>query len=160
MAIDSARELPGINRQIIDFIETHGNKIAPTYDTAVCTEFVIQIIDHFKSLTKEERKLIRIITDEDLSTLIQTNSPVIKGVQTSLLHAKKGTIIENTDEVRPGDFVQFWNIYNASAYGHCGVVLSLEPNEKITVYSSHPLTNGYGKQTFMWPDKLFFVRLN
>src|SRR5688572_2627024 len=60
MAIDSVRVLPGINRQIINFIETQGNKIAPTYDTAVCTEFVIQVIDHFTSLTKEERKLIRI----------------------------------------------------------------------------------------------------
>lgn len=159
IGIDSSLELPGINRQIIEYIETHGGEIAPTYDTAVCTEFIIQVINHFKILTKEEKKLIRIITNEDLPTLIEANSSVVKGVQTAL-HGKKGAMIENTNEVMPGDFVQFWNIYNNAAYGHCGVVLSVEPNKKITVYSSHPLTNGYGKQTFLWPDKVFFVRLH
>lgn len=159
VVVDSSLKLPGINRQILNFIEARGASISPTYDKAVCTEFVIQVIDNFKTLSKEERKLIRVITDDDLTKLVLTEDPVIKGVQTALLQNNKGEHIQRYSDVRPGDFVQFWNLYNNKAYGHCGIVLTVEPSEKISLYSSHPLTNGFGKQTFMWPDKIFFVRL-
>jgi hypothetical protein len=67
-------------------------------------------------------------------------------------------IKESTDAL-PGDFVQFWNVFKGQAYGHCGIVLDIQPNKTITLYSSHPLTGGYGKQAYLWPDKIYFVRL-
>lgn len=157
---DKLKSLPGKNQQVINFIETSGRTLAPNYDSVVCTEFVINVLNHFGNLNPKERKLIRIITDENLVTLIESNSSIIKGVQTALLVNDKGFAIEHASQVKPGDFIQFWNIYDQSAYGHCGVVYSLEVNKNITVYSSHPLTNGYGKQTFLWPQKVFFARLN
>jgi hypothetical protein len=154
-----AAQLPSMNRKIINFIELHGSEISPTYEAAVCTEFIIQVIDHFQPLSKEERKLIRIITNEDLPQLVEKDADVIKGVQTALLHKNKGVMIDLKD-VLPGDFVQFWDVYYNSAYGHCGVVMEINPNKSLTLYSSHPLTNGYGKQTFLWPNKIYFARLN
>jgi hypothetical protein len=99
------------------------------------------------------------VTNDDLKDLVDSEAEVIKGVQYALTHNQKGVAILNNAAVMPGDFVQFWNIYNRRAYGHCGIVMAIEPDETLTVYSSHPLTNGFGKQKFLWPDKVFFVRL-
>lgn len=159
--LDTAQliNLPEKNKTIIDFIETEGKKLAPNYRDVVCTEFVIAILNNLGNLTSAEMNDIRIITSDDLKDLISTGSPEIRGIQTALAKTNKGVRIDNVDKVRPGDFVQFWNIYNGNAYGHCGVVFEMEPGETMTLYSSHPLTDGYGKQVFLWPDKLFFVRL-
>lgn len=151
-------ELPSRNKKIIEYIELHGQEISPTYETAVCTEFVIQVLEKFETLSAHERKLIRIITNENLADLVRGDSSIIKGVQTALLHKHKGIEIDSAN-VLAGDFVQFWTVYGNSAYGHCGIVLESKPGESITVYSSHPITHGYGKQTFGWPDKIYFARL-
>jgi hypothetical protein len=150
--------LPTKNKKIIELIETRGKELAPTYREAVCTEFVINVIDNLDSLTKTEKNDIRIITTEELGYLIATESPVIKGIQTALVNGDKGIAVEE-NEVIPGDFVQFWNVHQGRERGHCGVVLDIDHNKTITLYSSHPLTDGYGKQEYLWPDKLFFVRL-
>jgi hypothetical protein len=150
--------LPAKNKKIIELIESRGKELAPTYREAVCTEFVINVIDNLDSLTKTEKNGIRIITTEELGYLIATESPVIKGIQTALVNGDKGILVEES-EVIPGDFVQFWNVYQGRERGHCGIVLDIDHNKTITLYSSHPLTDGYGKQEYLWPDKLFFVRL-
>jgi hypothetical protein len=151
--------LPPINKQIIDFVEANGRELAPNYDEVVCTEFVIKVIDKFQKLSNEEKDGIRIITTQDIGDLIINESSIVKGVQSALAKSDKGTEILNNEDVQPGDFVQFWNIYQGKEYGHCGVILSIDPNHSLTVYSSHPITAGYGKQKYLWPDKLFFVRL-
>lgn len=150
--------LPAKNKKIVELIETRGKALAPTYRDAVCTEFVINVIDNLDSLTKTEKNDIRIITEEELGYLIEIESPVIKGIQTALVKGDKGIAV-NESEVIPGDFVQFWNVFRGMGRGHCGVVLDIDHNKTITLYSSHPLTNGYGKQEYLWPDKLYFVRL-
>lgn len=160
MSINTLQSLPDKNREIVNFIEVNGASLAPTYDSVVCTEFVIKVINQFNKLTPQERNLIRIITQDDLMSLIETDSPIIRGVQTALLFNRKGKVIDDFSKVKPGDFVQFWNSYNGSVFGHCGIVHSMEANKSLTVFSSHPLTHGYGRQTFLWPDKVFFVRLN
>jgi hypothetical protein len=151
--------LPEKNRQLIEFIETNGQTIAPDYEGVVCTEFVIKVLDKFNRLTPEEKNKIRIITKDNLRDLVQKDSPIIKGVQTALTDTDKGTAITLYEDVKPGDLVQFWNEYLGKEYGHCGIVLESQPNNSISVYSSHPFTGGYGKQRFLWPDKVFFVRL-
>lgn len=156
----SEKELPETNRKIIQLAIEQGKLIAPTYDTAVCTEFVIQIMEHIKTLSRQERKLVRIITDKNLVELIKNDSAIVKGLQTALLYRNKGFVINQTADVLPGDFVQFWNLYGNAAYGHCGIVHTVEAGESITVYSSHPFTNGYGIQKFNWPDKVYFARMN
>jgi len=152
-------DLPGKNKEIITFIEQRGAELAPNYQEAVCTEFVIQVIDHFGVLDKNQKNGVRIITNETLIDLIEQESPVIKGVQSALIEGNRGIIVENTEDVKPGDFVQFWNVYQGKAYGHCGIIREIEANKSITIYSSHPVTNGYGEQVFLWPDKIYFVRL-
>jgi hypothetical protein len=156
---DTVIELPQKNKDVISFIEASGQSLAPDYNSVVCTEFVIKVIDHFNELTHEERKAVRIITEEDLSKLLEHDSPLMKGVQTALMENNKGVEIKDLNEVRPGDFVQFWNDFQGSCYGHCGIVSEIKAGESITLYSSHPMTDGYGIQKFMWPSKVFFVRL-
>lgn len=151
--------LPSRNKAVIAFIEAEGAHIAPTYAQAVCTEFVIEAIEPFAPLTREEKRAVRIITDQNLMTLVQAESPVIKGVQQALVQGRKGMMVTHVEDVRPGDFVQFWNVYGGHVSGHCGIVAAITPHRTVTVYSSHPLTGGYGRQLYLWPDKAFFVRL-
>lgn len=152
------RDLPAKNKEIITFIEKNGARLAPTYQEAVCTEFVIKVVNEFWPLSSNEKKGIRIITSDRLDSLVEHEAPIIKGIQSALIQSDKGIAI-SASEVMPGDFVQFWNGYGIGVYGHCGVVAEIVPNENITVYSSHPFTNGFGKQVFLWPDKVYFVRL-
>jgi hypothetical protein len=151
--------LPTKNKKTIEFIEANGPSLAPSYKVAVCTEFVIKVINKAAPLTKLEKNDIRIITNAALDSLIEAESPIIKGVQTALVKSGKGTEIKESTHVLPGDFVQFWNVFQGEGYGHCGVVLDVNPNKTITLYSSHPFTNGYGKQEYLWPEKIYFVRL-
>ncbi|MBL0740166.1 hypothetical protein [Chryseolinea lacunae] len=151
--------LPPRNRQLLDFIETTGKSLAPRYDEAVCTEFVIKVIDPFKPLSATDKRAIRIITGDNLPALVHDDAPIIRGVQEALVNSGKGVAIDSAAHVLPGDFVQFWNVYNGKAYGHCGVVMEIEPEKSLTLYSSHPMTDGYGKQKFLWPGKTYFVRL-
>jgi hypothetical protein len=152
-------DLPGLNKRIVDYTLANGPAIAPDYNDVVCTEFVIKVIDHFTPLDKTARKDIRIITEEDLEMLVRTDARVIKGVQTALIESGIGSEVK-WKEVRPGDFVQFWSTSPFGAYGHCGIVESVVPGESLTLYSSHPATNGYGIHRFAWPEKVYFVRLN
>jgi hypothetical protein len=151
-------DIPVRNRQVIEFVEAKGRMLAPDYKQVVCTEFVIKVIERFVPLTTAEENKIRIVTKEDLPMLLAHQSPVIKGVHTSLIEADKGEVVE-PEAVRSGDFVQFWNTYLGIPYGHCGVVFDVEPYTSISIYSSHPVTGGYGKQKYLWPDQVFFVRL-
>src|SRR5688572_15382753 len=97
--------IPRRNKLIIEFLETNGQHIAPNYNQVVCTEFVINIIDKFEPLSKNEKNSIRIITNENLVNLIKDQSPLIKGVQTALTHGHKGIEIKKVEDVRPGDLV-------------------------------------------------------
>jgi len=157
--VSKLNDLPVTNREVIEFTAAKGHDLAPTYESAVCTEFVIKVIDGVEPLTKAERNDIRIITNSKLDSLIDADSPIIKGVQTALLRNGKGTEITESKNVLPGDFVQFWNVFQGKAYGHCGIVLDIKPNNTLTLYSSHPVTGGYGIQEYLWPEKIYFVRL-
>lgn len=151
--------IPEKNRKILTYVEANGKSVAPEYDQVVCTEFLIKVLDTFGPLTKQEKRDIRIITDANLNDLIDNDAPVIKGVQNALVKSGKGIVIEDPSKVLPGDLVQFWDRFYGSPWGHCGIVSQIEPGETLTLHSSHPFTGGYGIQTFNWPDKVFFVRL-
>jgi hypothetical protein len=152
--------IPEKNQKLLAYIEANGRTVAPDYREVVCTEFVIKVLDAFEPLTKQEKKDIRIITEDDLTELINADAAIIKGVQTALVKAGKGVVINDPDKVLPGDLVQFWDTFYGGAWGHCGVVSQIDPNKTLTLHSSHPFTGGYGIQTFNWPEKVFFVRLN
>ena len=155
----SPEAVPDLNKQLLEYARKHGTRISPTYEKAVCTEFLIQVIEPFRRLTKKEKNDIRILTKEPLGSLVEKDDPVIKGVQTALVSSGKGEIITRPEDVLPGDLVQFWTSWLWYPTGHCGVVVSLQPGKKLTLYSSHPFTNGFGKYAFEWPGKTYFVRL-
>jgi hypothetical protein len=152
--------IPEKNKALLAYVEANGRSVAPDYHEVVCTEFIIKVLDKFQPLTKQEKRDIRIITEDDLTDLINADAAIIKGVQTALVKAGKGIMIDDPNKVLPGDLVQFWDTFYGGAWGHCGIVSQIEPNKTLTLHSSHPFTSGYGIQTFNWPEKVFFVRLN
>jgi hypothetical protein len=152
--------IPEKNKALLAYVEANGRSVAPDYHEVVCTEFIIKVLDKFQPLTKQEKRDIRIITEDDLTDLINADAAIIKGVQTALVNAGKGIMIDDPNKVLPGDLVQFWDTFYGGAWGHCGIVSQIEPNKTLTLHSSHPFTSGYGIQTFNWPEKVFFVRLN
>jgi len=144
------------NKAVIDSIIKYGPTISPTYEKAVCTEMVIQLLEKFQHLTKTDKSRIRIITNEDIYTLLKQKSEVPKGVYYALTVKGTGASIDDIKKVLPGDFVQFWT----ESWGHCGIVKEINPdNQTMVLYSSFPSTNGFGTQTFKIPTYSYFVRL-
>lgn len=149
-------ELPEKNKLIIEATKKFGPGISPTYEKAVCTELVIQVLEKVQSLDANDKSRIRIITNENIHQLLDQNSNIPKGVYYSLLAKERGIPIENIKDVLEGDLVQFWT----ESWGHCGIVKSVNPDKnEMELYSSFPSTNGYGIQKFSIPKHSFFVRL-
>jgi hypothetical protein len=155
---DRWAHLPVANNRLLAWVEQNGSRIAPSYEQVVCTEFVIDAVQHIVPLSRREKNDVRIIISGNLEEQIVAERPVIKGVQTALVAANKGMAIAPED-VQPGDLVQYWTFYCGKAFGHCGIVLDIDPGRTLTLYSSHPVTGGYGKQVYLWPDYSYFVRL-
>lgn len=144
------------NRQVVDTVIKYGAKISPTYNKAVCTELVIGILNKFYPLNKTDKSRIRIITNDNIQTLLSQNSSVPKGVYYALTEKGIGTSVDSLQYVLPGDFVQFWT----DSWGHCGIIKSVDTkNNTMELYSSFPSTNGYGIQLFNVPKYCYFVRL-
>lgn len=148
--------LPQKNKDVIESVVKFGPTISSTYEKAVCTELVIQILEKFTLLSKTDKSRIRIITNQDIYSLLKQNSPIPKGVYYALTAKGIGQPIDELSNVLPGDFVQFWT----GTWGHCGIVKSVDLESKIMeLYSSFPSTSGYGIQTFDVPEYCYFVRL-
>ncbi len=154
-------EIPEKNKEILKFVENNGSKIAPTYETAVCTEFVIDVLENFTHLSNDEKRKIRIITDKDLDKLRTNKDSSIKGVQYSLISSGKGIQIDKISDVREGDFFQYWfTTSSGNSQGHCGIVKKIDTlSKELSIYSSHPATHGFGVMRVDLNDEFYFVRL-
>lgn len=152
--------IPEANQLLLQYTMENGRTISPTYESAVCTEFVIEVLSSQRELSTNDKLAIRIITSLPLDSLISQNAEIIQGVASALVRHGNGRAIDEPEDVLPGDLVQFWNIHHGKAYGHCGIVADVSPHKTLTLYSSHPATDGFGLQTFLWPDFAYFVRLN
>ena len=152
--------LPEKNKNVIRYIELKGKSLAPSYKTVVCTEYVINVLKNFNTLSESDKAKIRIITNKDLKTLILNDSDVIKGVYNYLVSTDNGIPINNINDVRSGDFIQFWNIGFGSPIGHCGIIRGIDiENGLICLYSSSPTTDGFGKQMYVIPERYYIARL-
>lgn len=159
LEVDSTNVSPK-NKLILKYAHVHGKEISPTYKSAVCTEYVIKVLSNFCQLNNKQKSEIRIITDKKIDELLASDSEVTKGVYTALLNSKLGTPVKSLEEVKAGDFVQFWNDYKGNYVGHCGIVRALDIKKGIiSMYSSSPRTNGHGIQTYIIPKYIYFVRL-
>ncbi len=152
----NVNDIPNRNSCVVDTVIKYGPKISTTYKKAVCTELVIKVIEKFYPLNKTDKSRIRIITNEDIHSLLSKNSSIPKGVYYALTTKGIGIPIDNMQDVKAGDFVQFWT----ETWGHCGIVkgINYETNT-MDLYSSFPSTNGYGVQRFKIPQYCYFVRL-
>lgn len=152
--------IPSKNRALLRYAELNGKKISPTYKTAVCTEYMIGILNNFCILNNDHKKRIRIITDKDIDELLAKNSPIPKGVYYALTSSGLGYPIDTITKVKAGDLVQFWDHYNGKTFGHCGIVRAIDTKKGlISMYSSSPRTDGHGKQIYVLSEYMYFVRL-
>lgn len=153
-------ELPDKNQLICDYAEKNGHKIAPTYRKAVCTEYLIQTLEPFHPLSELEKNRIRIVTKQDLGGLLANNSDIIKGVQYALTKSGAGVKVNNLEDAKAGDLIQFWNTFLGRPIGHCGILRGYDKDKGlISLYSSAIKTNGHGTQLYMVPDQYYIVRL-
>jgi len=153
--------LPRQNKQILNFIEQQGKRLAPSYDKVVCTEYVINVLENFdEKLSPSDKSKIRIITQGDLKQLVSCEDSIIKGVSFYLSSSGKGIPITDLNDAKSGDFIQFWNIRLGKATGHCGIIRGIDTDMGlISLYSSSPSTDGFGKQIYVLPEKYFIARL-
>lgn len=159
MEVDSIN-IPIKNKKILLFAARYGKQISPTYKKAVCTEYVIKVIEQFSKLSQDQKQKINIVTNQDLQTLLDQDSPITKGVYYSLVSSGIGVPIDNIEEVKAGDFVQFWNNLNGKVQGHCGIVRAVNIKKGLlSIYSSSPKTNGHGIQLYILPKYTYFTRL-
>ncbi|MGV3610012.1 MAG: hypothetical protein ACO1N0_03615 [Fluviicola sp.] len=158
---DSLVLVPKLNQQVLDTAIKYGRTISPSYESSVCTEFVIGVLGHFMELTSEDTVNIRIDQPrENLKEVyrqMEEGSPYPTGVVHALVSKGRGIEIVDRKEVLPGDFVQFWY---PNSWGHCGIVSKIDVENKVLwLHSSYPSTEGYGVQPFHMPDYCYFVRL-
>lgn len=160
-AQDSTIVIPVTNQHVLDTIAKYGRSISPTYEEAVCTEFVLGVLEHFVDLSRADRTNVRI--DQPRASLnevydqMENGSPYPKGVYYALTKNGMGEAIDDWTKVLPGDFVQFWYPHS---WGHCGIVSSMDlENGTMWLHSSYPSTDGYGVQPFQIPEYTWFVRL-
>lgn len=151
-----------LNQRVIDTAVYYGRTISPTYQSAVCTEYVIGVLSHFIQLDSIDTVNIRIdqprTSIDDVYAQIESGAPEPKGVYHALTSKGLGIPIDDWKQVEKGDFVQFW--YDHS-WGHCGIVESIDlENKTMMLHSSYPSTDGYGIQEFELPSYAWFVRLN
>jgi hypothetical protein len=151
-----------LNQRVIDTAVYYGRTISPTYQSAVCTEYVIGVLSHFIQLDSIDTVNIRIdqprTSIDDVYAQIANGSPEPKGVYHALTSKGLGIPIDDWKQVERGDFVQFW--YDHS-WGHCGIVEYIDiENKTMMLHSSYPSTDGYGIQEFELPSYAWFVRLN
>ncbi len=157
--VDSTN-LPEKNKKILLYAAQYGKQISPTYEKAVCTEYVIQIVEKLQKLNTDQKQKIKIITNQNLQTLLDENSPIIKGVYHSFVSTGIGYPIDQIEQVKAGDFVQFWNNLNGKVQGHCGIVRAVDAKKGLlSLYSSSPKTNGHGIQLYLLPKYVYFTRL-
>lgn len=159
--MDSQGVIPPLNCQVLDTAMIYGRSISPTYEGAVCTEFVIGVLGHFTALTSEDTVNIRIDQPresiKDIYLQMENGSPYPKGVVYALVSKGIGEEITDRNQVLPGDFVQFWY---PNSWGHCGIVAQIDVENKVLwLHSSYPSTEGYGVQPFHMPAYCHFVRL-
>lgn len=147
------------NKAILRYAQKNGPTISPTYETAVCTEYLIRILNNFSKLNRDQKNKISIITNRDIEVLLKENSPIPQGVCYALTSSGLGTAVSR-EQVLAGDFVQFWNTWKGKTTGHCGIVRAVDHKKGlISLYSSSPKTDGHGKQIYVMPDYIFFARL-
>lgn len=152
--------IPLKNKSLLKFAEINGSSIAPTYEKAVCTEYLIQVLQNFCGVTPEIKKKIRIITKEDLNTMLSQDSVVTKGVYHALTSTGLGIPVDNPAEAKAGDLIQFWDYDSGEPYGHCGIIRAVDLEKGlISLYSSARSTNGHDKQIYVLPKYMFIVRL-
>lgn len=156
ISVKDTAEIPEKNKLVAEIAQKYGPDISSTYEKAVCTELVIQVLEKIQPLDVIDKKRIRIITDQDIQTLLQNDSEIPKGVYYSLIEKGIGKSVNDKKDVLEGDLVQFWT----ETWGHCGIVKSIDPGKnEMELYSSFPSTNGYGIQKFEIPKYVYFVRL-
>ena len=156
-ALDTS-SAPALNRQLLRYAITQGPALAPTYEAAVCTAFLEQVLRRFVRLSAKERQLLHVnLGNQTLAEARLQQSPALRGVQAALTLAGKGTAIATQAEAQPGDLVQFW-YWNK---GHCGILKGVYPELGLmSVYSSAQSTDGFGSQLYWIPAELYIVRLN
>lgn len=156
----SSTDLPDKNQLIYDYVEKNGHTLAPTYQKTVCTEYLIKTLEPFYNLSELEKNRIRIITNQNLDSLLENRSDIIKGVQYALTKSGVGEKVESLEDAKAGDLIQFWNTFLGKSIGHCGVIRGYNKDKGlISLYSSSPKTNGHGVQLYMLPDQYYIVRL-
>lgn len=87
-------DIPVKNRQIVEVVKKYGPSISSTYEKAVCTELVIQVLEKVSPLNEIDKKRIRIITEENIQELLKQNSKIPKGVYYALTENGTGKPIE------------------------------------------------------------------
>lgn len=152
--------IPKKNNQILQFVQNFGSSIAPTYQSSVCTEYLIEVLTPHCRLNNQLKNTLRIITEKDLDSLLEVNSPVTKGVFTALTESNQATPILDLEDAKAGDIVQFWDQFTGKTYGHCGILRAIDIDKGImSLYSSSPKTDGHGQQLYPITEHLFIARL-
>ncbi len=152
--------LPPKNKALLKYAALKGPSISPTYQKAVCTEYLIQVLENVQHLSNDQKRKIRIITDGDIEHLLQENSSIPRGVYHALVSSNAGIPIDDIDQVKAGDLIQFWDNYFGTTYGHCGIIRAIDKDKGlISMYSSSPQTNGHGIQVYWFQKYMYFVRL-
>lgn len=135
-----------------------------------CVLFMVAVVEELvqRDLTREERNAILINNvgrRRNLSNLIRKDDKRIRGIQTALVEMDKGYSVKPS-EAKPGDFVQYWKLYNGRWKGHTAIIQEVQEKNGLRcaiIFGSHQSLGGVGIGEFEVglndPDvKVYLVR--
>lgn len=105
----------------------------------VCSTFIVQVLREMTPIGDNTAGRINIVLadskPEAVDKLVDADDENIRGIQFALEHAKIGQAVK-PEEVRPGDFVQYWYREGAHWAGHSAIVVELL-GDKLKIYGAH-----------------------
>ncbi len=154
-------EIPAKNLRVLELIQQNGRSYAPDYKNHVCTQFVASVLSDVMILNKTDRKRINVVIGNlPLDSLVSNHSDLTRGVVYAMEAQNACITINKLEDAAPGDFIQYWNKLAGGYHGHSAIISSVNPTTNtITIHSSHPKTNGYGKQVVFYPEIYYVGRL-
>ncbi len=148
-----------LNDHVLKCVQEYGPRIAPTYQDANCTQFMIEVIKRFHPLQSYQKRQIAVTIPDNIDQILANlkkgvEKPEYRGVCHYLEFSTLGKAVKEWKDVRPGDFVQWW--WFSGRQGQCGIIAEVNLQQKwFTVYSSTP-SQGFGLKKYPISKDLYF----
>ncbi len=158
---DVKLNIPVKNKDFSNFVEKNGKRIAPTYKSVNCVQFMDKLLIEYLKIPKSVSDKIYIKKDiSEVERLLKnSDTAIVSGVCSALVKGGYAKWV-NPENIKRGDIIQYWST-DGFINGHCGIIYD-EDKDGYILQGSHPDCKGFGLMNALnkhMKMKIFVVRL-